>query len=88
MNHTTDHFTDQEVEFEYDGYEYIWAGDYTIEESIEEETYDYPAFGEIEITIDHTSSLAYYDHENDIVVQVKPTPSLLLHVELIIEHNL
>lgn len=87
MNETENYF-DQEIEFAYDGFEYIWCGDYTIESSLEEETEFAPAYGENEVTINHTSSLSYYDHDTDIVVHVKPTPSLLLHVELIIEHNL
>ena len=88
MNYNTEHFTDQEVQFEYEGYEYIWSGDYTIESRVEEATEDYPEYGENEIIIDHTSSISYYDHDTDLVVQVKPTPSLLLHVELVIEDNL
>jgi len=88
MSENLEHYTDQEIEFDFMGIPHIWQGDYSVEYNGEEESEFAPEFGENEVIINHTSSLSYYDEILDIVVQVKPTPSILLHIELIIEHNL
>ena len=84
MNYNLDHYTDQEVDFTYDGIDYIWVGDYTIESYLEDETEYAPAYGEVEVRINHTSSLASYEDGIEII----PTPSMLMAVELQIERNL
>ena len=58
-------------------------GDYTIEYFGEDETEFAPAYGEIEVKITHTSSLASYEDGAEII----PTPSMLMAVELEIENN-
>jgi hypothetical protein len=84
MNYNLDHYTDQEVDFTYDGIDYIWVGDYTIESYFEEESEYAPSYGEVEVKINHTSSLASYEDGIEII----PTPSMLMAVELQIERNL
>lgn len=85
MNYETENFYDQEIEFTYEGREYVWVGDYSIEHTYEDESEYAPAYGEMEISIDHTSSLSYYDEDLEKVVDVNPTPSILTEIEIEIE---
>jgi hypothetical protein len=88
MNYDTETHYDQQVNFIYEGYEYLWQGDYTVNNCGEDESDYAPSYGETEITIDHTSSLSYYDEATDLVIEVKPTPSLLAELEIEIERTL
>lgn len=88
MNYDSENYFDQKIEFTYEGREYTWEGDYTIEQTGEDESEYAPAYGEIEVTIDHTTSLYYYDEDQDLNVEVKPTTSILTELELEIENNL
>jgi len=83
MNYETENFFDQEITFTYEGQDYLWIGDYTIEHFGEDESEFAPAYGEMEIRIDHTSSLMSYEDGIDI----KPTDSMLMELELEIERN-
>lgn len=87
MNYDSENYFDQEIEFTYEGRQYTWVGDYTIEHTGEEESEFAPALGEMEITIDHTTSLSYYDEEQDLNVEVKPTFSILMELKFEIEYN-
>jgi len=84
MNYNLDHYTDQEVDFTYEGIDYKWIGDYTIEYYDTDESEYAPAYGEVEVKINHTSSLASYEDGIEMI----PTPSMLMAVELEIERNL
>lgn len=88
MNYDQDQFYDQEVEFTYEGKEYVWQGDYSVSNWGEDSSEYAPSYGETEISIDHTTSLSFYDEQTDQVIEVKPTPSLLATVEITIERNL
>jgi hypothetical protein len=88
MNYDSENYFDQKIEFTYEGREYTWEGDYTIEQTGEDESEYAPAYGEIEVTIDHTTSLSYYDEDQDLNIEVKPTTSILTELELEIENNL
>ena len=88
MNYDQEQFYDQEINFTYEGNLYAWLGDYSFTNWGEDESETTPAFGELEVTIDHTASLSFYDDETDLVIEVKPTPSLLLEIEIEIERNL
>lgn len=88
MNYDQDTFYDQEIEFTYEGKEYVWQGDYSIANLGEDKSEYAPAFGELEVTIDHTASLSFYDDATDLVIEVKPTPSIILEIEIQIERNL
>lgn len=83
MDEQTEKFYDKEVTFTHEGLDYLWVGDYTIDQSIEEEGEFAPAYGEIEAKITHTSSLASYEHG----ISFTPTQSMLMAVELEIEKN-
>jgi hypothetical protein len=82
MNYETENFYDQEIIFTYEGKDYLWIGDYTIEHTGEDESEFAPAYGEMEVTIDYTSSLSCYEEANVI-----PTRSMLMELELEIERN-
>jgi hypothetical protein len=82
MNYDSENFYDQEIIFTYEGKDYIWIGDYTIEHSGEDESEFAPAYGEMQVTIDYTSSLSCYEEAN-----VVATRSMLMEVELEIERN-
>lgn len=88
MNYDQEQFYDQEVEFTYEGKEYVWQGDYSVTNWGEDESEYAPAYGEIEVSIDHTTSLSFFNEETDTVIEVKPTPSLLAILEIKIERNL
>jgi hypothetical protein len=83
MNYETEHHYDQEIEFIYEGKEYLWTGDYTIEHIGEDESEFAPAYGEMEISIDRTSSLICYEQGREVI----PTRSMLMALELEIERN-
>jgi hypothetical protein len=82
MNDSENYF-DKEITFTYEGRDYLWIGDYSIESFGEDESEYAPAYGEIEVKIDHTASLSSYEDGIDI----KPTDSMLLALELEIERN-
>lgn len=84
MKYDSENYFDQEVMFDYDGKTYLWIGDYSIEYYGECESEYAPAYGEIEVRIEHTYSLSCYQDATEII----PTPSLLMAVELEIERNL
>jgi hypothetical protein len=84
MNYDSEHYFDQEITFTYEGQDYVWTGDYSIESTFEGESEYAPAFGEVEVHIDHTSGLYSYEDDAEII----PTLSLLMAVELHIERNL
>lgn len=81
--HDTEHFYDQEITFTYEDQDYLWVGDYTIETYDEEESEYAPAYGEMEVKIDHTYSLMSYEDG----IEIKPTESMLMALELEIERN-
>jgi hypothetical protein len=87
MSYESENYHDQQVEFTYEGKEYIWEGDYTIEQNVEEESECAPAYGEFEVTIDHTTSLSYYDEDLEVNVELKPTNSILIELQFQIERN-
>jgi uncharacterized OB-fold protein len=87
MSNETENFYDQQVEFTYEGKEYTWEGDYTIEQSGEDESEYAPAYVEFEVTIDCTTSLTYYDEDLEVNVEVKPTNSILVELQFQIERN-
>jgi hypothetical protein len=88
MNYYQEQFHDQEVEFTYEGKEYVWKGDYTITYWGEVESEYAPAYREAGVLIDHTTSLSFYDEATDTVIDVKPTPSILAELEIAIERNI
>jgi hypothetical protein len=83
MNYTSENYFDQEITFTYEGKDYIWIGDYSIEHTGEDESEFAPAYGEMEITINHTQSVSSYEYGFDVI----PTPSILMALELEIERN-
>jgi hypothetical protein len=88
MNYDTETHLLRQVNFIYEGLEHVWYGDYSVNYCLEDESEYAPSYGEIEITIDYTSSLFYYNPETDKVVDVIPTPSILAELEIEIERNL
>ena len=88
MNYDQDNYYDQEIEFTYEGKEYVWQGDYSVTNWGEDDSEYAPAYGEIEVTIDHTTNLSFYDEPTDTVIEVKPTPSILAEIEITIEKTL
>jgi hypothetical protein len=83
MNYNSEQYHDQEITFTYEGQDYLWIGDYTIEQCGEDESEFAPAYGEMEVTIDHTTSLSSYEHGYEVI----PTRSMLMELELEIERN-
>jgi hypothetical protein len=83
MNYETENYFDQEITFTYEGFDYLWIGDYTIEHTREDESEFAPAYGQMEITINHTTSLSSYEHGQEMI----PTRSMLMALELEIERN-
>ena len=88
MNYDEQNYYDQEVQFEYEGKTYYWTGDYTVTNWGDDESEFAPAYGEVEVSIDHTASLSYNDETTDEVIEVKPRPSLLAELEIEIERNI
>lgn len=82
MNDSENYF-DKEITFSYEDKDYLWIGDYTIESYGEAESEFAPAYGEMEVKIDHTASLMSYEEGVEII----PPASMLLALELEIERN-
>lgn len=83
MNYDSEQYHDQEITFTYEGKDYLWVGDYTIEHTGEDESEFAPAYGEMEIFIDYTRSLSCYEHGYEVI----PTRSMMMQLELEIERN-
>ena len=83
MNYETETHYDQQVNFIYEGFEYVWYGDYTVTNCGEDESEFAPAYGEMEITIEYTRSLSSYEHGYEVI----PTRSMLMELEIEIERN-
>jgi hypothetical protein len=83
MNYDSEQYHDQEITFTYEGKDYLWIGDYTIEHTGEDESEYAPAYGEMEIFIDYTRSLSCYEHGYEVI----PTRSMMMQLELEIERN-
>ena len=81
--HDSENYFDQEITFSYEDKDYLWVGDYTIETYGEEESEYAPAYGEMEVKIDHTYSLMSYEDG----IEIKLTESMLMALELEIERN-
>ena len=81
--HDSENYFDQEITFTHEGQDYLWIGDYTIETYGEEESDYAPAYGEMEVKIDHTQTLISYEHGFDVM----PTPAIMEALELEIERN-
>ena len=88
MNYYTETYYDKEVNFIYEGLEYVWQGDYIVTNCGDDESEWAPGYGETEIQILHTNSLSYYNEVTDQVIDVIPTQSILLELEIEIERNL
>lgn len=84
----TETFYDQRLDFTYDGRDYIWYGDYSVETTGDPGDYDVPAYYEVEVEVLETNFCSYYDEATDEVVEVEPTRSMLTVIELEIERNL
>lgn len=83
MKYDSETYYDQEITFTYEGQDYVWTGDYSVEATYEDESEYAPAYGEMEVRIDHTYSIYSYQDDAEII----PTNSLLMAVELHIERN-
>jgi hypothetical protein len=88
MNYESETHYDQEVNFIYEGHDYVWQGDYIVTNCGEDESEYAPGYGETEIQIQHTNSLSYYNEVTDQVIDVIPTQSIMLELEIEIERNL
>lgn len=86
--HESQRYDDVVLDFTHMGEDYQWEGDYELHESGEADTYDCPGWSEQSVEIVHTQSLAKYDADLDLWLEIKPTHSLLLAVELQIESEL
>jgi len=86
--HESQSYDDAVVDFEHMGEDYRWEGDYDVNEEGESDTYDCPGWSEQTVEVIHTKSLTKYDEEKDEWIDVRPTHSLLLAVELEIESQL
>lgn len=84
----TENHYDQQVKFTYEGREYIWEGDYTVNTWGETADYDYPGDSDLEVLIEDTTSLTYYDEATDDHIDAVPTKAIIFSIELEIERNL
>ena len=88
MNYETETHLDQQVNFIYEGLDYVWHGDYVVTYCGEDASEYAPGYGETEIQILHTNSLSYYDAEKEEVIEVIPTSSIICELETEIERYL
>jgi hypothetical protein len=86
-NNTETHY-DQEIEFTYEGEQYLWHGDYSIKTWGETSDFDYCGDSEQEVEIDDTVSIRKFNEDQNDWLDVKPTPSMIYEVCFEIERNL
>jgi len=79
---------DQEIEFTFEGEQYIWHGDYSIRTWGETSDWDYCGDSEQEVEIDDTVSIRKFDEDNNDWIDVKPTNSMICEVSIEIERKL
>ena len=81
-------YTDEQIEFTYEGNEYRWVGDYKVREWGETATHDYCGDSDQEVKVVHTSDLCSYDPDLDQWLTVYPSGSILATIENEIESTL
>ena len=81
-------FSNQEIEFTYEGDYYFWVGDYELKTWGESASHDDPGYSEYEIRILETEELVRHNEETRDWDDVYPTPSILVTIENQIEINL
>ena len=77
-----------EIEFRYDGQDYIWKGDYEVNSWGEDSDHDYPGDCEAEVEILDTDTLIKWDEMMEMWVDVEMTRSIQAKIELEIERGL
>ena len=81
-------YTDEQIDFTYEGNEYRWIGDYEVSEWGETSSYDYPGDSDREVRVVHTADLCSYDPDLDQWLTVYPSGSILATIENEIESTL
>jgi hypothetical protein len=84
MNYKTENFFDQEIEFSYDGIDYFWTGDYTVENYGEDEGEYAPEYGDCTVEVQYTSRLFSYTESQEVT----PTISMIIALEEEIKNKL
>ena len=87
FDETEQHFG-VEIEFRYDGQDYIWKGDYEVRNWGEESDHDYIGDSEFEVELLDTDSLIKWDELQEMWVDVEMTRSIQAKIELEIERGL
>lgn len=81
-------FTDQQIEFYHEGLTFTWDGDYTVRTWGELDSSDSPGISEMEVSIDYTNALVFYDEESGQFIDADVTPELVKIIESEIESTL
>ena len=81
-------YTDEQIEFTYEGNSYQWVGDYEVREWVERPSYDYPGDWDHEIRVIRTQELVKYNEDTDNWDHVYPSGSILATIENEIESTL
>ena len=81
-------YTDEQIEFTYEGNSYQWSGDYEVREWGERPSYDYLGDSEQEVIIIRTTELVKYNEDTDNWNHVYPNGSILATIENEIESTL
>ena len=81
-------YTDEQIEFTYEGNSYQWVGDYEVREWGETSSYDYPGDSDREVKIIRTTELVKYNEDTDNWDDVYPSGSILATIENEIESTL
>jgi hypothetical protein len=81
-------FTDEQIEFYYEGLSFTWDGDYTVRTWGELDSYDSPGISEREVSIDYTNALVFYDEESGQFIDAEITPELIKIIESELESTL
>lgn len=58
---SSEDYTDEGLEFTYDGDEYYWHGDMEVNESGQTQDWDNAGYGELEVCVVHTDEFMIYD---------------------------
>ena len=81
-------YTDEQIEFTYEGNDYRWAGDYEVREWGETSSYNYCGDSDQEVKVIRTQELVKYNEDADDWDHVYASGSILAKIENEIESTL
>lgn len=85
---TQEIYYDQELTFTYEGEDMVWNGDIQVDGSSDPGDQWTPPYSELFVEVIKTNFIERYNDQTDTWERLKPTPSMLMRVEVEFEKTL